>query len=149
MKSTSKHRKIKSRESSDFYSIHFISRAMKIHHLSVFGLYYVHIKFQFSSFGFLQVTGYRVTSSRMTITYTRSESWQVACLSFQWRFHCENKSSPSSCHQTIVFHSSTHCFPTSFNLMMSSKEQGCSHVVVLSLSMRISWYPMCWDRGFW
>ena len=30
----------------------------------------------------------------------------------------------SSCHQTIFFHSSAHCFPTSVNIIRLSKEQG-------------------------
>ena len=37
-----------------------------------------------------------------------------------------NYSSSSSCHQTIFFHSSAHCFPTSLNIIRSSKEQGCA-----------------------
>ena len=38
-----------------------------------------------------------------------------------WYCLC-NYASSSSCHQTIVFHSSTHCFSTSLNVMMSIKE---------------------------
>ena len=29
-------------------------------------------------------------------------------------------------HQTILFHSSVHCFPTSLNIIRSPKEQGCA-----------------------
>ena len=35
-------------------------------------------------------------------------------------------SSSSSSHQTILFHSSVHCFPTSLNIIKSSTEQGCA-----------------------
>ena len=35
-------------------------------------------------------------------------------------------SSSSSCQQTVFFYSATHCFPTSLNVMRSSKEQGCA-----------------------
>ena len=36
------------------------------------------------------------------------------------------QSSSSSYHQTILFHGSAHCFPTSLNIIRSSKEQGCA-----------------------
>ena len=36
-------------------------------------------------------------------------------------------SSSSSYHRTILFHSSAHCFPTSLNIIRSSKEQGCAN----------------------
>ena len=32
----------------------------------------------------------------------------------------------SSCHQTLRFFCSPHCFPTSFNVIRPSKEQGCA-----------------------
>ena len=32
----------------------------------------------------------------------------------------------SSCHQTVVFHCSTHCFAVSLNCIRSSKEQECA-----------------------
>ena len=35
-------------------------------------------------------------------------------------------SSSSSCHQTILFHSSAHWFLTSLNITRSSNEQGCA-----------------------
>ena len=35
----------------------------------------------------------------------------------------------SSCHQTSVFHLSTHFFAVSLNLLRSSNEQGCSRRV--------------------
>ena len=35
-------------------------------------------------------------------------------------------SSSSWYHQTILFHRSGHCFPTSLNIIRSSKEQGCA-----------------------
>ena len=38
-------------------------------------------------------------------------------------------SSSSSCHQTSVFHLSTHFFAVSLNLLRSSNEQGCSRRV--------------------
>ena len=37
--------------------------------------------------------------------------------------------SSSSCHQTSVFHLSTHFFAVSLNLLKSSNEQGCSRRV--------------------
>ena len=37
--------------------------------------------------------------------------------------------SSSSCHQTSVFHLSTHFFAVSLNLLRSSNEQGCSRRV--------------------
>ena len=37
----------------------------------------------------------------------------------------DTESSSSSCQQTIISHSSVHCFPTSLNIIRSSKEQGC------------------------
>ena len=40
--------------------------------------------------------------------------------------HGIHGSSSSSCHQTISFHRSAHCFPTSLNIIRSSKEQGCA-----------------------
>ena len=36
------------------------------------------------------------------------------------------ESSSSSCHQTSVFHLSTHFFAVSLNLLRSSNEQGCA-----------------------
>ena len=38
-------------------------------------------------------------------------------------------SSSSSCHQTSVFHLSTHFFAVSLNLLRSSNEQGCTRRV--------------------
>ena len=35
-------------------------------------------------------------------------------------------SSSSSCHQTILFRSTVYCFPTSLNIIRSSKEQACA-----------------------
>ena len=35
-------------------------------------------------------------------------------------------SSLSSCHQTIFFYSSAHCFHTSLKILMSSNEQECA-----------------------
>ena len=35
-------------------------------------------------------------------------------------------SSSLSCHQTILFHSSVHCFPTSLNIIRSSQDPGCA-----------------------
>ena len=40
-------------------------------------------------------------------------------------------SSSSSCHQTILFHSSAHCFPTSLNIIRSSNS---THTIIRSLS---------------
>ena len=40
-----------------------------------------------------------------------------------------SSSSSSSCHQTSVFHLSTHFFAVSLNLLRSSNEQGCSRRV--------------------
>ena len=37
--------------------------------------------------------------------------------------------SSSSCHQTSVFHMSTHFFAVSLNLLRSSNEQGCARRV--------------------
>ena len=46
-------------------------------------------------------------------------------------------SSSLSCHQTIIFHTSAHCFPTSLNVIRSSKEQGycasCEHCNMYTL----------------
>ena len=42
-----------------------------------------------------------------------------------WEVWLRSSSSPS-CHQTVFFHSFTHCFPTSLNVMKSCKEQGCA-----------------------
>ena len=39
------------------------------------------------------------------------------------------RSSSSSCHQTSVFHLSTHFFAASLNLLRSSNEQGCARRV--------------------
>ena len=36
------------------------------------------------------------------------------------------RQSSSSCQQTVFFHSSTHCFPTSLNVIRSSKELECA-----------------------
>ena len=42
---------------------------------------------------------------------------------------CVEFASSSSCHQTSVFHLSTHFFAVSLNLLRSSNEQGCSRRV--------------------
>ena len=44
---------------------------------------------------------------------------------FAWTKQALFYSSSSSCHQTILFHSSAHCFLTSLNIIKSSNEQGC------------------------
>ena len=43
--------------------------------------------------------------------------------------HGRSDTSSSSCHQTSVFHLSTHFFAVSLNLLRSSNEQGCARRV--------------------
>ena len=55
-------------------------------------------------------------------------------------------SSSSLCHQTVIFHSSTHYFPTSLNVMRLSKEKRCATWKHLTC---VPWFILLLHKHMW